>query len=77
MVLGCDSCVGTAIDSSRQHHETNDPTYHSGDNHSSHSMAQVGWLCFGFGLTLQGILLSRVILRRLVDLLKSRTRLLT
>lgn len=77
MVLGCDSCIGTAIDSSPQHHETNDSTYHPGDDHGSHSMAQVGWLWFGFGLTLQGILLSRVILRRLVDLLRGRTRLLT
>lgn len=76
MVLGCDGCVGAAVDSSCQHHETYDPTYHPSDDHSSHSVAQVGWLWFGFGLTLQGILLSGVILRRLMGLLRGRTGLL-
>lgn len=76
LVLGCDGCIGTSIDSSRQHHETYDPTYYPSDDHSSHSMAQVGWLWFGFGLTLQGILLSWAILMRLLGILRGRTRLL-
>ena len=52
MVLGCDSCIGAAVDGGRQHHETHDPTHHPCDDNGGHGVAQIGWPRLGFDLTL-------------------------
>lgn len=50
VVLGRDGRIGTAIDSSCQHHQAHDATHHAGDDHSGDGVAQAGGT--GFGLEL-------------------------
>lgn len=52
MVLGCDSCIGAAVDGGCQHHETHNPTHHPCYDDGGHGVAQIGRPWLGFDLTL-------------------------
>lgn len=62
MVLGCDSCIGAAVDGGRQHHETHNPTHHPCYDDGIRR-AQIGWPWLGFDLTLVVSLPSAVAVR--------------
>lgn len=54
MVLGCDSCIGAAVDGGRQHHETHNPTHHPCYDDGGHGVAQISWPWLGFDLHTPG-----------------------
>lgn len=60
LILGCNSCIGTAIDGSCQHHETHDATHHPRDDDGGDGVTQVGWPRLGFELTLGAVALGRL-----------------
>lgn len=64
-VMGCNSCIGAAIDGGHQHHETQDPRQNPADDDSDQGTTQVGGPGLRFGLTLWlVVLLPTVALRR-------------
>lgn len=64
MVLGGNSCIGAAINGSRQHHETHNPTHHPCDDDGGHGVAQIGWPRLGFDLTLPVVSLPWAVVLR-------------